>query len=56
MGAKAGDLPHADGGDKRLPAELLPGMDVGKVHLHGGQVHGGDGVAERHGGRCTRRD
>ena len=33
-----------------MVAELLPGVDVGQMHLHAGQADGGDGVPQSHAG------
>ena len=44
--AKAANLPHTHRCDDRGVAELLAGVDVAQVDFDGGQLHGGDGVAQ----------
>src|SRR5690606_31928006 len=47
VGAEARDLPGADGRHHRAPPERLARVDVGQVHLDGGQPDGRNGVAQR---------
>lgn len=44
-----GDHPQADRGQHGGAAEVLPGVNVGEVGLHHGDVDGGDGVAQSDG-------
>src|SRR5262245_23364914 len=54
VGPGAADDACGDAGDDRVPVQLIPGVDVGDVHLDNRAVEGLEGIKEGDGGEGER--